>query len=212
MNLGSLSLHYLDLSGSPLDAVDLNSKSARDILSSIRKLTRLSDITKRDDQFTIDHRSCCIGAGLISHANNIIESVDGIELETVASGHLLQMSHPQVSSLVRRYHHTHDLPPFEAEMRFTAVPNDTEFWREVTTASQVTSDTRFAWCPKLRCNYCPGFEYSLFQHPNDSLLICTALECHLTNSLHRERVRRRRPEIRRRRAETDEAMRRCFNA
>ena len=200
MNLGSLSVQFLDLSSSPLDAPDLDSKSARNILLSIKTLTRMSDITVTDDQFTIDHRNCCIGAGLISHANQIVVSLDGIELEAVASEPPPQKSTllSHLSRFVKLSEITGDPPLYEVVLRWTAIPIDTEHWRDGIIRSQATSDTRFAWCPKVKCNCCPAFEYSLFQHPSDNLHIRKALESHSTNSLHCERIKRRRREIRRR--------------
>lgn len=199
MNLGSLSVQDLDLPASPLDADDLDSKTAHDILLSIRKLSRVSDITETDDQFTVDHESCCIGADLISQASDIVD-VDGIELEALASEAPPQSSTllSHLSGLVKRFNVTSDSPTYEVVLRLTAIPIETQLWRIVATRSQATADARFAWCPKLKCNYCPGFEYSLFQHPNDDSVISKTLESHDVNSLHCERVRRRRREIRRR--------------
>ena len=199
MNLGSLGLHFLDLSSSPLDAPDLDSKSARDILSSIRTLTGMSDITNMDDQFTIDHINCCIGTGLICSANYIAASLDGIELEAVASEAPPQstlLSH--LSRLVKLSDSTSDPASYEVVLRWTAIPINNKLWRDVTIRSQAISDTRFAWCPRVKCNYCPAFEYSLFQRLKGTLHIRKALQSHSTNPLHCERVRRRRREIRRR--------------
>ena len=200
MNLGSLSLQFLDLSSSPLDAPDPDLRSADDILSSIRTLTGMSDITDRDDQFSIDHRNCCIGTGLICSANYIAASLDGIELEAVASEappqKSRQLSH--LSSLVKMSGITSDPSPYEIMLRWTAIPIGNELWRDITIRSQATSDPRFAWCPRVKCNYCPAFNYSLFQHLNVDSHIRKALEWHSTNFLHCERVRRRRREIRRR--------------
>ena len=151
-----------------------------------------------DDHFTSDHGSCCIGDRVSFHANNITDSVDGIELEAVASEapprNSAQLS--QLSKLLKDFEFVPDAPPFEVVMRLTAVPSNTDFWREISIRSQATSDTRFAWCPKIICNYCPGFEYSLFQHRNNELHIDMALRRHCTNALHYERVRRRRRVIR----------------
>ena len=192
INLGSLSLQLPYLSGSPLDAADLNSESAHGILSSISKLIRRPVITTTDDRFTDNHRSCYIGTGLVYDANNIIDSTDGIELEAVASGAPPEESRQlsQLSELLKPYQLSRNPPSFEVVMRLTAVPSNTDFWREITTRSPTTSDTSFAWCPKIKCNHCPGFEYSLFQHQNDEVLIDKALKRHLTSPLHYERVKR----------------------
>ena len=200
MNLGSLSVQDLDLPASPLNAWDLDSKIAHGILLLIRKLRRMSDITETDDQFTVDHRSCCIGADLICQASDIVDAVDGIELEALASEAPPQQSTllSHLSALVKRFNVTSDSPTYEVVLRLTAIPIETQFWRVVPTRSQAAADARFAWCPKLKCNYCPGFEYSLFQHPNDDSVICRTLESHDVNSLHCERVRRRRREVRHR--------------
>ena len=199
INLGSLSLQSLDLSSSPLDAVDLNSISANSIFSSIKKFPRRSDVTTADDQFTSDHGSCCIGDDMIFRADLVVSALKGVELEPVASGAPPQESTLllQLSGLLEKFHTTGDTPTFEVVTRLTAIPNNTDFWRRVARRNQATSDTRLAWCPKLKCNYCPGFEYSLFQNENSELLICKALEEHVTNTLHCERVRRRRREMRR---------------
>ncbi|KAK0511875.1 hypothetical protein JMJ35_005725 [Cladonia borealis] len=195
INLGIMSLHFPDLSGSPLDAVDLSAKSANGILLSIRELTRRSDITITDDRFTAEHGSCCIGNRLSFHADDIINSVDGIELEALASG--LSPQKPaqlsQLSKVLEGFETMSDAPAFEVVMRLTAVPNNTNFWREITAQGQARSDTNFAWCPNIKCTSCPGFEYSLFQHPNDELVIHMALGQHFGNVLHHERDKRRLP-------------------
>ena len=200
INLGSLSLQFLDLSGSPLDAVDLNSKTPITILSSMMKFPRRSDITTSDDHFTTAHGSCCIGDHLIFRAQSIFNSLQGIELEPVASGAPPQNSTQlsQLSGLIEQFNTTRGTPVFEVVTRLTAIPNNTDFWREFTIEGQATSDTRLAWCPKLKCYYCPGFEYSLFQHENSDPLILEALGDHLTDILHCERLKRSRLETRRR--------------
>ncbi len=169
-------------------------------MSSMRKLIRRSNITTTDDHFTTDHGSCCIGNNMIRRAELLMSSIEGIELEPVASGAPPQTSTllSELSSLLKQFPITLDTPLFEVVMRLTAIPKNTDFWREVTIQDQAISDTRFAWCPKLKCNYCPGFEYSLFQNQNSAPLIREALERHFTNILHWERVKRRRREIRRR--------------
>ena len=180
--------------------MDLISISAKSIFSSIRKFPRRSDVTTADDRFTTDHASCCIGDDVISRARSVVRALQGIELEPVASEAPPQESTLllYLSALLEKFHTTGDTPTFEVVTRLTAVPNDTNFWRKVTTRSQATSDTRSAWCPKLKCNYCPGFEYSLFQNHSFERTICRALERHVENTLHCERVRRRKREIRRR--------------
>ena len=198
LNLGSLSLQLPDLSGSPLDAVDLSSKSAIRIWTSIRNLTRSSDITTTDDHFTNNHKNCCIRDDVSWRAEPLMYWTEGIELEHVASGAPPQKSTllSQLSGLLEQFHTTRDTSNFEVVMRLTAIPNNTDFWQEVTIRSQATSDTRFAWCPKLKCIYCPGFEYSLFRNQHSEPLICEALERHVLDDLHCERVKRRKREIR----------------
>ena len=192
INLGSLSIQFPHLSGSPLDAVDLNSKSARDVISSIRKLSSLYGITTLDDRFKIDHGKCSIGPSVTLPSHGIFCSVEGIELEAVSSGAAPQKSTllSQLSSLLKRFEIIHNTAAFEVVMRYTAIPNDPDFWREVVLPCRATSDSRFAWCPKLKCKHCPGFEYSLFRHQNAEPIIWMALERHVATPLHCERVRR----------------------
>lgn len=48
-------------------------------------LIPVSDTPLPDDHFTMIHKTCCVGRSLLVKANKIIDSVDGIELEAVAS-------------------------------------------------------------------------------------------------------------------------------
>ncbi len=193
INLGSLSLQFPHLSGSSLDGLDLSSQSARSVILSIRTLSGMSGITTLDERFTIDHGSCSVVTNVTIPANGIIGSVEGIELEAVSSGAAPQKSTliSQLSSLLERFQIMHNTAAFEVVMRYTAIPNDPEFWREVILPSQTTSDSRFAWCPKLKCKHCPGFEYSPFRHQNAESLIWAALKSHVARPLHCERARRR---------------------
>ena len=205
INLGSLSLQLPHLSGSPLDVIDLGSKNAISIVLSIEKLTPRSDTTTTDDHFATDHASCGIAGYVIFRATLLMSSVEGIELEPVAPGAPPQESTllSQLSDFLERFHtrrlHTRrDTLPFEVVVRLTAIPNYTNFWREVAVPGQAILDTRFAWCPKLKCKYCPGFEYSLFQHQFSEPVIYTTLERHVKDTLHYERVKRIRRAIPRR--------------
>ena len=188
INLGSLTLQFPDLRGSYLDDAHLYSASAHDFLSSISKMIPESD-TSLPDHFTISHECCCVGRTLMFHANNIIDSVDGIELEAVASRATPpQSTQPSpLSSFIERKNDTLGSPHFELAMRLTAIPSSTNFWREVAVQSQATSDTRYAWCPKLKCIYCPVFEYSLFQHGYNELRLHEATNRHIQERIHRAR-------------------------
>ena len=200
INIGSLSLQLPHLSGSPLDVIDLGSKNAISIVLSIEKLTPRSDITTTDDRFATDHASCGIAGYVMFRANLLMSKIEGIELELVAPGappqELMLLS--QLSDFLERFHTRRDTSPFEVVMRLTAIPNYTNFWREVTVPGQAILDTRFAWCPKFKCHYCPGFEYSLFQHQYSEPVIYTTLEWHVEDTLHSERVKRIRRAVPRR--------------
>ena len=165
INLGSLTRQFPDLSGSPLDDVEqIYSTSALDVLRSIVNLIPLSDTPVPDDHFTMVHKSCCVGRSLLVNANEIINSVDGIELEALASKTPPPQPTQALSELVERINQIHDSPQLKVVMRLTAIPNNTNFWQDVAVPSQARSDMGFAWCPKLICIHCPAFEYSLFQH------------------------------------------------
>lgn len=69
---------------SPLDDDRLDSPSALDVLSSISKMIRVTNTWPLDDRFTENHARCCIGRSLNSQAKQIIDSVDGTELEAIA--------------------------------------------------------------------------------------------------------------------------------
>ena len=189
INLGSLTRQFPELSHSRLDKVNLHPKSALDVFSSISKLTRES---LPDDRFTTNHKTCCVGPSLLFQATEIIDSVDGIELEPVASRAPPPQPTPpsSLSEILEQVHDRLGSPHFELVMRLTAVPNNTNFWQDVAVRDQATSDTRFAWCPKVTCIYCPGFEYSLFQHRHNEPDTREALRRHMLNGVHMEMYRR----------------------
>ena len=200
INLGSLSLQFPDLIGSPLDAVS-SPKTVNRILSSIRSLTSISDFSTTNDNFMTKHGSCCIGDRLSPQVKHITDSVDGIELEAVAS-----VAPPQKPAQLTQLYEllkqsdiiSDQAPCFEVVMRLTAVPTQPDYWRRLNIQSYATSDTRFAWCPKIICNYCPGFEYSLFQHYFHKEITEVPLKWHSSTYLHRVRVKRGRRESPRR--------------
>ena len=190
-NLGNLTLHFPDIRGSYLDDAELYSASAHGVLSTISKMIPESD-TSLPDHYTINHECCCVGRTLEYHAKTIIDSVDGIELEAVASRATPpQSTQPSpLSSFIERKNDTLGSPHFELAMRLTAVPNSTNFWPEVAVQSQATSDTRYAWCPKLKCIHCPGFEYSLFQRGYNELRLHEAINKHIPERIHWARRRK----------------------
>ena len=193
INLGSLALQFPALSGNPLDDVEqLNSTSPLDALSSISKLIRVSDTSLPDDHFTMIHKRCCVGRSLLVEANEIIDSVDGIELEAEASKAPPPQPTQAVSEFLERTNERLRSPHFEVVMRLTATPTTTNFWQDVAVPSEARSDIGFAWCPRLICIYCPEFEYSLFQHRHleNEQHTTEALKRHMGNDAHKENYRR----------------------
>ena len=148
-----------------------------------------------DHHLSVAHNRCCIGHSLNSQAERIINLVDGIELEAIAPG--APPTQPEEIAPFFDYltelNDNFEFPQFELVLRFTAIPDSTNFWREVAMPSPTTSDTRFAWCPRFKCIYCPGFEYSLFQHERYYREGRKALYSHLFNPTHIERFRRTKP-------------------
>ena len=163
-------------------------------MSPISRVIRVSDGSLVDDRFTLNHGGCGVGHRLLFHAKNIINSVEGIELEAVASRDPPpQSAQPSpLFSFIERKNVTLGSRNFEVVMRLTAIPTSTNFWREVAIESQATSDTRYAWCPVLKCIYCPGFEYSLFQRGYNELRLHEAINHHISNSIHWARRRKAR--------------------
>lgn len=193
INLGRLTRQWPELSHSRLDNINFHPTSALDILASISRFSRESDISVPGDRFTINHKACRIGPSLLVQANETIDSVDGIELEPVPSRYPPPQPKPPswLRELVARTHDLLGSPHFKVEMRLTAVPNNTTFWQDLAIPDQTTPDTRFAWCPKITCLYCPGwFEYSLFQHRHNLLQIRKDLQRHMLNGVHMEMYRR----------------------
>lgn len=195
INLGSLTREFPDLSGSPLDDDGLASPSALDVVSSIRKLIEVRNSWPTDHHFSEAHEKCCIGRSLHSQAERIINSVDGIELEAIApKGPPPQLTRlTPFTTFLKGLNDKFEFPQFQLVLRFTAIPENTTFWQEVAVPSPTKSDTRFAWCPRFKCNYCPGFEYSLFQHESYDLEARKALYSHLFNPTHIEKFRRTKP-------------------
>ena len=148
-----------------------------------------------DHHLSVAHNKCCIGQSLHSQAARIMNLVDGIELEAIAPGP--PPTQPEEIApyfdYLKKLNDNFDLPQFELVLRSTAIPENTNFWNEVAIPSPTTSDSRFAWCPKFKCIYCPGFEYSLFQHEHYYREGRKALYFHLFNPTHIERFRRMNP-------------------
>lgn len=187
INLGTLTRHFPNLFGSPLENVEqLTSITALDVLSSISSMIPVPDIPLPDNHFTIVHKSCCVGRSLLVKANKIIESVDGIELEAVGAEAPPPQPIQALSELVEQKNRIHGSPQFKVVMRLTAIPNNTNFWQDVAIPSQARLDMGFAWCPKVICIHCSAFEYSLFQHRHLGVEQQTneALMRHLCNGVH----------------------------